>query len=115
MQYLLLLRSDDAAFDRLSPSEQAELLTAYRTYTSELQQAGAWIGSNRLQPAAVGKVIRMGNGAPVVLDSPFTETKEQIAGYYLIETKDEAEALDWARRCPTARHGIVELRPVHVM
>jgi hypothetical protein len=68
-----------------------------------------------LQDTATATTVRLANGKSQVLDGPYVETKEQLAGYYLIEAADLDAALSWAARCPTASHGVVEVRPVWAM
>ena len=59
--------------------------------------------------------MRLADGKPQVLDGPYADSKEQLGGYYLIDAPDLDAALAWAARCPTASHGVVELRPVWAM
>jgi hypothetical protein len=112
MQYLLLLYANESGWDRLTPAEQQQGMAAYAAYTEALSKAGALLGSNRLQPASVATTVRLSDGKTQVLDGPYSESKEQLGGYYLIEAADLDAALAWAARCPGAGHGIVEVRPV---
>jgi hypothetical protein len=112
MQYLLMLYVDEAAWPKLTKAEQEQGIAAYKSYGEALTQSGAMRGSNRLQPTATAATVRIVDGNPQVLDGPYTETKEQIAGYFLIEAPDRDTAISWAARCPAARHGAVEVRPV---
>jgi hypothetical protein len=72
-------------------------------------------GSNRLQPSAAATTVRIANGKSQVLDGPYADSKEQVGGYYMIDVPDLDAAISWAARCPTASHGIVELRPIWSM
>ena len=112
MRYLLLLHVDESGWSRLTPAEQAEGMAAYGAFNDALAAAGALVSTGRLAQSAATLSIRTIGGQPVTMDGPFAETKEQIAGYYLIETPDQAAALNWASRCPAAGHGTVELREV---
>ncbi len=112
MQYLLLIHSDDSGFFALKPAEQQLAIGAYMAYTDALRKAGALVGSNRLMPSTDAAIVRVANGKSQVLDGPFTDTKEQLGGYYLIEAPDLDAAIAWAARCPGAGHGAVEVRPV---
>lgn len=114
MQYLLLLHADEAGWDAMSPAERAEGVAAYGAYTQALQEAGVWVASARLAPAASAKTIQTKGGRPVTMDGPFAETKEQLGGFYLIEAPNLAAAMEWAARCPGTGHGIVEVRPLFV-
>jgi hypothetical protein len=73
------------------------------------------VGSNRLQGTATATTVRVADGKSQVLDGPYADSKEQLAGYYLIDVTDLDAALAWAARCPGASHGTVELRPVWSM
>ena len=112
MQYLLLLYSDEAAWDSLSPADQEEGVAAYIAYSEALTEAGAMVGSNRLRESASATRVQVENGKSTVLDGPYADSKEQLGGYYLIEAPDLDAAIAWAARCPGAHHGIVEVRPV---
>ncbi|HEX3406164.1 MAG TPA: YciI family protein [Caulobacteraceae bacterium] len=110
MRYLLLLHVDEGGWARLTPAEQAEGMATYARYNEALGAAGALVSAGRLAPSAGALAIRTIGGRLVTMDGPFAETKEQIGGYYLIEAADLETALDWARRCPAAGHGTVEVR-----
>ena len=112
MQYLLLLYANENAWDGLTPAEQEGGVAAYFAYSEALTEAGAIIGSNRLQPSASATRVQVENGKSRVLDGPYADSKEQLGGYYLIEAPDLDAAISWAARCPGAHHGIVEVRPV---
>jgi hypothetical protein len=115
MQYLLMLYSDEAGWSRMTPAEQKQAVGAYTAYTEALKKAGALAGSNRLQPSASATTVRVAGGKSQVLNGPYAESREQLGGYYLIDVADLDAALSWAARCPTAGHGIVEVRPVWSM
>jgi hypothetical protein len=112
MQYLFLLYSNDSQWDKMSPEQQQQGAAAYFAYTKALQEAGVFVGSNRLRPAATATRVNASNGKTQVLDGPFADTKEQLGGYYLIEAPDLDSALAWAGRCPGAHHGTVEVRAI---
>jgi hypothetical protein len=115
MQYLLILYSNEAGWENLTPAQQQQGYAAYMSYTEALKSAGAYIGSNRLQPVATATTVRSADGKPQVLDGPYVDSKEQLGGYYLINAPDLDAALAWAARCPGAGHGTVEVRPVWEM
>ncbi|MBV8729825.1 MAG: YciI family protein [Acidobacteriia bacterium] len=112
MQYLLTIYVDETAWPRMSKAEQEQGMAAYRAYTQALTEAGALKGSNRLQPTTSATTVRGANGKTQVLDGPYAESKEQLAGYYLIDVADLDAAISWASRCPAVNHGTVEVRPV---
>ena len=115
MQYLLTLYADEAGWTNLSKSEQEQGVAAYMAYGKALKAAGAWKGSNRLQPISTATTVRNVNGKAQVLDGPYADSKEQLGGYYLIDVPDLDAALSWAARCPAAGHGVVEVRPIWSM
>ena len=112
MQYLLMLYTRDADWSAMTPAEQEQGVAAYNPFTEALVKADALRGANRLASSAVATTVRVVGGKSQVLDGPYTESKEQIGGYYLIEVPDLDAAISWAARCPAASHGVVEVRPL---
>ena len=112
MQYLLSLYVDESGWDRMTPEQQKQGVSAYKAYTEALKSAGVWLNSNRLRPAATATTVRATNGKTQVLDGPYAESKEQLAGYYLIDVPNLDDALSWASRCPASQHGTVEVRAI---
>jgi len=112
MQYLFLLHVDESGWPKLSREQQQQGMAAYAAYTDALQKAGVLKGANRLDFSSRATTVRLADGKPRVVDGPFTESKEQIGGYYLIDVPDLAAATSWASRCPTANHGAVEVRAI---
>jgi hypothetical protein len=115
MQYLLTLYSDESGWNNMSPEQQKQGVAAYAAYTEALKNAGAYVGSNRLRPSSTATTLRSVNGKTQVLDGPFADSKEQLAGYYLIDAQDLDAAMAWAGRCPAVNHGIVEVRAIWTM
>jgi hypothetical protein len=115
MQYLLLIYGDEAnGWESLSEEEQGEIFQAYGTYTQELQDSGAMVAGDALQPTQTATTVRVRNDETLTTDGPFAETKEQLGGYYLVDVGSLDEALEWAAKIPGARHGAIEVRPVMV-
>jgi hypothetical protein len=112
MQYLLALYQDESTWPTLTPQQQQQGMAAYTAYTEALKTAGVLKGSNRLRPSATATTLRTSDGKAQILDGPFADSKEQLAGYYLIEAPDLDAALAWAGRCPAATHGVIEVRAV---
>jgi len=110
MQYMLMLYVDESGWPQLSKAEQEEGMAAYRAYTEALKQAGVYKSGSQLAPSAAAKTIRLAQQKQQVLDGPYADAKEQVGGYYLIETPDLETAMAWAARCPTVGHGVVEVR-----
>jgi hypothetical protein len=81
----------------------------------ETRSMGIFEGAEPLHPTATATTVRIAGGKPLVLDGPFAETKEQLAGYYILDCKDLDEAIGWAAKIPTAckgGEGCVEIRPI---
>ncbi|MEO5755901.1 MAG: YciI family protein [Mesorhizobium sp.] len=112
MQYMLLIYGNEAAM-AAAPSEATyEISAAYGAYTEALKKSGAWLAGDRLRSTQSATSVRLANGKTNVLDGPYADTKEQLAGFYMIEAKDADAALAWAARCPGASTGTMEVRPV---
>jgi hypothetical protein len=94
------------------PSEQ--LLADMAKFNEEMVKAGVMLDGNGLQPSSKGARIRFSGKDRIVTDGPFTETKELIAGYWIIQVKDKAEAIAWMKRCPNPHNegGEIEIRQV---
>ncbi len=112
MQYLLFLYGDEDAFHSLPDEEQARIVGAHQAYAQALSEAGSMVAGNALAHPREGKIVRDRLGAAQAEDGPFTDAKEQLGGYYIIEADDLDEALDWASKCPAAETGTIEVRPV---
>ncbi len=115
MQYLLMLYANENSWSQMTPTEQEQGVAAYGAYTQALKTAGVLAGSNRLQNSTAATTVHVTDGKSQVLDGPYVDSKEQLAGYYLIDVPDLDAALAWAARCPGASHGTVEVRPVWSM
>jgi hypothetical protein len=112
MKYILMTYVNEAAWPKLSKTEQEQGAAAYMAYSEALSKAGVLAGSNRLQPTSTATTVRMTNGKSQVLDGPYVDSKEQLGGYFLIDVADLDAAIAWAARCPATGHGVVEVRPV---
>src|SRR5512132_2193847 len=112
MKFMLLVHHDEAAFKRLGKPEQENMLAESVGLTHELHGQRQYLSASPLHPAAAAVIVRVRDGNPIVTDGPFIETREQIAGYFLIDAKDLNEATQIAARVPGARIGTVEVRPL---
>jgi hypothetical protein len=112
MKFMLLVHHDEAVFDKLRETTKKDLLTESVQLTHQLHSNGQYLSASPLQPTSSATVVRLRDGKPVVTDGPFIETREQIAGYFLIEAADRQEAITIASRVPGARIGSVEVRPL---
>jgi len=115
MQYILMDYVNEAGWPKLPRTEQIHWLGAYRAYVEAMTKAGVLRGSNGLQPSSVATTVRVANGKTQVLDGPYADSKEQLGGFHIIDVADLDAAISWAARCPTALHGVVEVRPIRDM
>jgi hypothetical protein len=97
---------------RSDPARAPAYWAAWMSYIGALQAAGVTVNGAGLQPPETATTVRLRDGRRQVQDGPFADSKEQLAGYFLIEVADLDVALDWAARSPAAASGSVELRPI---
>ena len=114
MQYMLLIYGEENGWESLGEEEQGEIYQAYLKFTKDLEDSGAMVAGDALQPTQTATTVRVKNDETLTTDGPFAETKEQLGGYYLINADSLDEAIEWAARIPASRHGSVEVRPVMV-
>jgi hypothetical protein len=112
MKFMLLVHHDEAAFDKLDETTKREMLAESVELTHRLHAHGQYLSASPLQPSSTATIVRVRDGKNLVTDGPFIETREQIAGYFLIEAKDGDDAIAIATRVPGARIGTVEVRPL---
>jgi hypothetical protein len=110
-QYMLLIHDQDV-WETLSDDEQNAIYEEYSAFSRELRDQGRFVSAHELQPKTTAATVRVREGETLVTDGPFAETKEALGGYFLIEAESIDEATTWAARIPTARYGVVEVRPV---
>jgi hypothetical protein len=115
MQYMLLIYGNEAGMQSATKAQGEQMMAAYGAYTQAIKTAGVMVAADRLKPTSSASTVRVSDGKTKVLDGPYAETKEQLAGYYLIDVPDLDAALSWAARCPGATHGSIEVRPVWTM
>jgi hypothetical protein len=112
VKYLCIAFQDQEKLDSYSDAEFGLIMERVQLYLEELHDRGNFIDASRLQPASSGAVIRVRGGQMSVTDGPYIETREQIAGYYLIEANDLNDAIRIAAKSPSAHLGTVEVRPL---
>ena len=111
MRYLLLIVNDEQQA-AVRPLDKAGV-QAWEEFLAEMRAAGKLLGAERLRPSGTATTVRRASGRVLLTDGPFVESKEQVAGYFLIESENLDEALAWADRLPTLdRGGCVEVRPI---
>jgi hypothetical protein len=112
MKFMLLVHHDENAFGKLNESTKKAMLAESVNLTHQFHANGHYLSASPLQPAATAAIVRVRDGKPLVTDGPFIETREQIAGYFLVNAKDRDQAIAMAARVPGARIGTVEVRPL---
>jgi hypothetical protein len=111
---MIIVKASPDSEAGVMPTE--ELLTAMGNYNEELAKAGILLSCDGLQPSSKGARVRFSGEKRTVIDGPFAETKELIAGYWLWEVKSKEEAIEWVKRCPNPMPGTeaeIEIRPVY--
>ncbi|HET7100894.1 MAG TPA: YciI family protein [Terriglobia bacterium] len=115
MRYMLLVYSNEKSMAARSLDEQARIAAGHRAVMEATAKLGILNGAEPLEPTRKARTVRNGKGRTVITDGPFAETREQLAGYYILDCKDLDEALEWAAKIPTAcagGAGCVEVRPI---
>ena len=113
MQYMLQFReSQEERAKPNDPSQVGAYWGGWQAYIGALAQSGAMIGGNVLRPPETATTLRVENGTQHVVDGPFADTKEQLAGFVILDVPDLDAALEWASRAPCAAGGSVEIRLV---
>ena len=112
MEYIVLIYGDEKKWINLPPNEMDKMYAAYMSYSKALVDAGVMRAGSELKPVATATTVRVRNGKVTTVDGPFAETKEQLGGYYIIDVPNLEKALEWAGKCPGARDGSIEVRPL---
>ena len=112
MQFALLIFESPEAFATRKAPESNPYLGAWRAYYKTLVEAGIHVGGDPLEVPETATTVRVMEGKRRVQDGPFADTKEQLAGFMILELPSLDAALDWAARCPAASTGAVEVRPL---
>lgn len=112
MQYLALVYYEEAKMKQLSQSEWDAMNRECIGCVEKMQAGGHFLDGRPLQPVSTATTVRKRNGELKLSDGPFTETKEQLAGFYLLEARDMNEAIMLAEKIPPAAYGSIEVRPV---
>ena len=114
MRYMMLIYSNENPKER-TPEERQRIMEAHWAVIDDATRLGILQGCEPLAPTSSATTVRVQDGKALMTDGPFAETKEQLAGYYILDCKDLDEALGWAARIPTCCQGLsgcVEVRPM---
>jgi len=112
MRFMVFVKASKDSEANKMPSE--ELLAAMAKFNEEMVKAGVMLDGNGLKPSAEGARVRFSGDKRTVIDGPFAETKELVAGYWILQCASLAEAIEWIKRCPNphAEEGEIEIRPM---
>lgn len=114
MRYMMLIYSKEKTAD-LSTEEVERIKAGHHVVIEETTRKGILQAAEPLAPTATATTVRMQNGKPLIIDGPFAETKEQLAGYYILDCENLDEAIEWAAKIPTGckgSDGCIEIRPL---
>lgn len=112
MRYLLLIYGPEWDSSGMTPDQIEESMNEWTDYTADLLRRGVSEGGEALEPTNTATTVRVRNDETMTTDGPFAETNEVLGGFYLINCKDLDEAIEIAAKCPAARQGSIELRPI---
>jgi hypothetical protein len=112
MLFYALIYNDESMYAEATPEESAAIFQAHGEFAQAARDAGVFAGGDGLQGTPSATTVRVRDGERMLTDGPFSETKEQLGGFYALECKDLDEALAWAAKIPEAKFGAVEVRPV---
>jgi hypothetical protein len=112
MKYLLTIYVPEAEPGTVTAEEGAAITQSYAVFAEELQAAGAYVAGEGLQPTSTATTVQVRGGERVVTDGPFADTKEALAGFFMVDCANLDEAIGWAAKIPGALTGSVEVRPI---
>jgi hypothetical protein len=113
MRFMVIVKANKDSEAGILPSK--EILTAMGKYNEELVRAGVMLSGEGLQPSSKGKRVKFSGAKPTVIDGPFAETKELIAGFWVWQAKSMEEAIEWLKRSPFGGGTEIEIRPAYEM
>jgi hypothetical protein len=114
VKYLALIYGDASRWDAFSDDEKESMYATYRAFADEARDAGVLVAGAELGSTRDATTVRVRETETLVTDGPYSEVKEALGGYFVLECASDGEALDWAARIPGAEHGAVEVRPIYV-
>ena len=113
MKYVLLIYGKEDAVASMTPEETGAYFEGWGKFEGEVQGKGIKTGSEPLQSVSTATTVRIREGKALVTDGPFAETKEQLAGFYVLECDNLDEAIAYAKNMPDVNYGAIEIRPVY--
>jgi hypothetical protein len=112
VKYILLIYQNPATWETFSEEERNRVMAEVGELMEELEQSGEWVGGEALADPSNTKTVRVRDGVPAITDGPFVESKEQLAGYCIVECETPERATEIAARWPDARYWAMEVRPL---
>ena len=111
MRYVLLIYGEEPSAPP-TPEETGAIMAEWGAYDGAVRDSGVYVAADALQPSPTATTVRVKGDERIVTDGPFAETREVLGGFYVIDVPDLDTALDWAAKCPGAKSGTMEVRPV---
>ncbi len=111
MRYLAMIFAKESD-DRQTEAECRQHFEQFARFNKDAREAGVFLGGEALKPGETATVVRMMENGASVTDGPFTESKEAVAGFYMLNCENLDQAIEWAARIPAARYGAIEVRPI---
>ncbi len=116
MHYVLLIYGDESQALEMTPDQiqeaRAAVMPEWLALFDDLEKSRKLVDGNELEMSVDAKTVRVRDGAPLVTDGPYAETKEQLGGFFLLDCENLDEAIEWAAKIPVAKRGVIEVRPV---
>ena len=112
MRFMMLLPCPPEPLEKLTATPNNEIVLAMNKYNDEMKKAGVLVLAEGLHATSKGFRLKVSGGKKIVTDGPFTEAKEVIAGFWIIQVSSTEEALEWAKRCPLPENGLMEIRRI---
>ncbi len=112
MKYLLLMYADESIGANFSKDERQAAAQTWAEFRREIGAAGVQVASGGVAPGSNATTIRVRGEKTMITDGPFAETHEQLGGYFVVDCQDLDEAIRWAEKIPTAKYGLIEIRPL---
>jgi hypothetical protein len=112
VRYMLMIYGSDRDWTQADPAELRPVLEGHIAFSDDLRKANAYVAAEALQTSESTTTVQIQDGEALLTDGPYIETKEQIAGFYLVESDDYDQVLEWAKRLAKADGGPIEVRPV---
>lgn len=111
MRYVLMIYVSEETTNNLSPEDRQVWIQGYAEFHKDVNMQGKWDGGAAIQPVSTATTVQIRNEETLITDGPFAETKEQLAGIYILDCDNLDEALDWAKKLPDVKYGTIEVRP----